>query len=391
MASLKKRKGIFQIQYYVAGTQRRISLGTTSLQIAKERLRQFESSQFKGDANPLPTKTPLEKMLDEYVEYMTSFKTAKSTQTDVYYLRAMFGEVCRSLTITARRRSHRAQKRPEIKQDKRIKAKIINAKYLEDISTCQIADFIASQVCSRGLAPKTANRYREILHRLFSWAMRQRGVKMPGNQNPASEVDRYKERAPEIRFLTIPQIDEQLNSLEEHSQIRDMVATLIYAGLRREELLWLQHDDIDLKAGAFGMIRVRAKTVEGESWQPKTKRNRAVPISSALRNILDDYASRPNKGRWFFPSPKGFRYDPDNFSSDLKRLQNEMGLKWTCLDFRHTFGSQLAQKGESLYKISTLMGNSPEICRRHYAALLPETMVDCVEFGAPKKSSFKSA
>ena len=31
MASLKKRKGIFQIQYYVAGNQRRISLGTPRL------------------------------------------------------------------------------------------------------------------------------------------------------------------------------------------------------------------------------------------------------------------------------------------------------------------------------------------------------------------------
>ena len=65
----------------------------------------------------------------------------------------------------------------------------------------------------------------------------------------------------------------------------------------------------------------------------------------------------------------------------MKRIQDKKGLKWTCLDFRHTFGSQLAMKGESLYKISTLMGNSPEICRRHYAALLPEALADCVEFG----------
>jgi HsdM N-terminal domain len=40
-------------------------------------------------------------------------------------------------------------------------------------------------------------------------------------------------------------------------------------------------------------------------------------------------------------------------------------------------------KGESLYKISSLMGNSPEIRRRHYAALLPETIIDSVEF-APR-------
>ncbi len=37
--------------------------------------------------------------------------------------------------------------------------------------------------------------------------------------------------------------------------------------------------------------------------------------------------------------------------------------------------------GESLFKISELMGNSPEICRRHYAALTPELMRDTVEFG----------
>ena len=37
-------------------------------------------------------------------------------------------------------------------------------------------------------------------------------------------------------------------------------------------------------------------------------------------------------------------------------------------------------KGESLYKISALMGKSTEICRRHYAALIPETMSSSVEF-----------
>jgi len=37
-------------------------------------------------------------------------------------------------------------------------------------------------------------------------------------------------------------------------------------------------------------------------------------------------------------------------------------------------------KGESLYKISALMGNSPEICRRHYAALAPESLTATVEF-----------
>ena len=51
------------------------------------------------------------------------------------------------------------------------------------------------------------------------------------------KVERYKERAPEIRYLTLAQIDEQLRVLRFKLQLQTMVAILIYAGLRREELL----------------------------------------------------------------------------------------------------------------------------------------------------------
>ena len=64
-----------------------------------------------------------------------------------------------------------------------------------------------------------------------------------------------------------------------------MVAVLIYAGLRRQELLWLTPQDIDWGAGTHGIIRVRAKTVGKDSWQPKTKRNRGVFISEKLKAL----------------------------------------------------------------------------------------------------------
>jgi integrase len=137
---------------------------------------------------------------------------------------------------------------------------------------------------------------------------------------------------------------------------------------------------VDFAAGVNGMIRVHAKAIGGGFWQPKTKVNRAVPISTALRTWLDRYAPRPSEGCWYFPSPEAKHWEPDNFSHDMAAANAKAHLPWTCLDFRHTFGSQLAQKGESLFKIATLMGNSPEICRRHYAALIPEALGDSVEF-----------
>ncbi len=381
MASLLKRNQNYYIQWRIGKKIKRKSLQTESYQIAKEKLRNFESAQFMGEDIPLPTRTKLTEIIARYVDHIRVIKTAKSAQTDIYYLRGMFGPICPALEITSRKPSLKTMKRPpKPGQDRRFKMSTIEVEYLEDISTADISNFITGHVKSRGLAPKTANRYREIVNRLFNWAIAEQGIKIPGGINPVARVSKYKEQAPKISFLTLKQIDEQLEALKDHSQLQTMVAVYIYAGLRREEALWLTLDDIDLKTGNFGMIRIQAKTVNGEFWQPKTKVNRAVPISSTLRRYLDRYAPRPNSGRWYFPSPEGKRYDPDNFSSNLRNANEKAGLQWNCLDFRHTFGSQLAMKGESLYKISALMGNSPEICRRHYAALIPETMAESVEF-----------
>jgi site-specific recombinase XerD len=81
----------------------------------------------------------------------------------------------------------------------------------------------------------------------------------------------------------------------------------------------------------------------------------------------------------------------DNFSQALRAANQKAGLTWTCLIYRHTFGSHLAMKGESLYKIVTLMGNSPEICRRHYAALIPEALTTTVDFNSHDEAHFAAS
>ncbi|HPS52743.1 MAG TPA: tyrosine-type recombinase/integrase [Phycisphaerae bacterium] len=369
MASLKKRNGTYYAQYYIAGRQKRITLQTDNYQIAKAKLSEITSALIQGTESPLPTKTPTSQALSNYIHHMQAAKTPGSVQRDVRILRMVFGPICPEIPAYKFPQEHR---------------QYISAAYFEQITTAQLTEYISANVRKFGLAPRTANRFREVLNRLFNWSMKQGGIKMPCDRNPVASVERYRQKASNIRFLTLNQISEQLDALEGFPQYQAMAAVYIYAGLRREEALWLQMEDIDLSAAKYGMLRIRAKTVNGEYWQPKTAKNRAVPISSSLRAYLDNYCPRPSRGGWYFPSPRGLRYNPENFSSDYAHIQKKIGLKWTCLDFRHTFGSQLAMKGESLYKISTLMGNSPEICRTHYAALIPEALGDCVEFGYPK-------
>jgi len=377
MASLIKRGGTYYLQWYVGAKIRRRSLRTGVLQIAKEQLRQFESAQHRGLDDSLPTRTPIAEVVTAYVEHIRDVKTPKSAQTDVYYLREAFGPICAALQITSRKVTEKARKRPRKPgQDRRCRQPVIAADCLEMITTADVATFIHAHKRSRGLAPKTANRYREILVRLFNWAEKHRGIRTPGGRNPAAKVERFAEPAPVITYLTISQIKQQLDALAILPHLHVMVACLIYSGLRREELLWLQRQDVDLHT-TLPRIQVRAKTVAGKSWQPKTQRNRAVPISQDLMTYLRHYNPPPTSGDWFFPGPHGKRWDSDNFSTDLRTANLNAGLQWTCLHYRHTFGSQLAQRGMSLYQISYFLGNSPEICRRHYATLVaPDRPID---------------
>jgi hypothetical protein len=85
MASLKKRGSIFHIQYYCGAKQIRVSTGTDCLQIAKEKLRQFESAQMRGDHIALPTKTSLPEIVQAYAEHMRAVKNSKE-RPDRYLL-----------------------------------------------------------------------------------------------------------------------------------------------------------------------------------------------------------------------------------------------------------------------------------------------------------------
>ena len=65
MAGLKQRGPICYLVYYANNKKRAVSLDTESLQLPKEKKRQFESAQARGGASFLPTRTPSANVLTE--------------------------------------------------------------------------------------------------------------------------------------------------------------------------------------------------------------------------------------------------------------------------------------------------------------------------------------
>ena len=188
MASIYQRGKLYWIKYYDNGKQIEYSLKTGSLQIAKEHKRRVESAQLRGDDVPRVTRTPTAEIVQCYAEHVRTVKTPKSAQTDIHYLRDTFGPICPALEVTSRRVTDKTRKKPA-RTDKPQQGKAaaaLEGRFFEQITTAQITAFIDSQVRTRGLAPKTANRYREILARMFTWAADQGLIRLPNEQNPAA-------------------------------------------------------------------------------------------------------------------------------------------------------------------------------------------------------------
>ena len=387
MAKPFRKKGSrnYYAEIWSHGRRRTISLRTDNYGIARTLAGKLEH-EARTTGFDRPTRTPIGLLVQRFIEHMRIHQRPKAVQTDAYRLREFFGPVCDALQKGSPvRRGSVIDERPRGRRRRTGRACkeyafAVKLRFVEEVTTSLVIEFLTKLPQQRSIGPKTWNEYRGMLHRFIAWAAKTQGVNLPALKNPVADVPRRHVDPPTIRFLTIPQVREQLKALSQRPQLQVMVAVLIYAGLRREELLWLTHNDVDLDRR---VVHVRAKSVNGRYWKPKTSRSRKVPISQALMRYLHVYAL-PSNGPWFFPSPLGCRWDADNFGHALSDENARHGLRWNCLAYRHTFGTQLAMAGRDERTIAELMGNSPTIVRRHYAAWLPEAHPEAVEFDCPQ-------
>lgn len=78
------------------------------------------------------------------------------------------------------------------------------------------------------------------------------------------------------------------------------------------------------------------------------------------------------------PPSKGTRWAGNEFSKKLREINKAAGLKWTCLHYHHTYATQRAADGWSLFRIAKEMGNRVSIVEEYYAASRLEIAWYCV-------------
>ena len=110
----------------------------------------------------------------------------------------------------------------------------------------------------------------------------------------------------------------------------------------------------------------------------KTKMSRTIDMSSKLRGMLMLVPEKERVG-FVVPDVKGAPSRRDRMQTLIRFLRKVAvaesspvppeRIGWNA--WRHTFATLLVQEGESLDVVSTLMGNTPGVCRRHYAQFMP--------------------
>lgn len=206
----------------------------------------------------------------------------------------------------------------------------------------------------------SAQTYVMALRSFFGWAVKQKLARV----NPVAEVQVGRiVSTPRRRFCTFAERD-RIIAEAPTAELRFVLYCGFHAGLRKNEIIQARPDWFDLDQG---LLHVR-KT---PTFEPKDKEERTVPLTQEFREFLAGYG-RPTPFMLRPDVEQGkslYRYD---FDRPYYRHLEPLGFRWvTPHIMRHTFGSLLASRGCSIYKIATWMGDEVATTQKHYAKLLP--------------------
>ena len=134
--------------------------------------------------------------------------------------------------------------------------------------------------------------------------------------------------------------------------VRDrLILTLLaYTGIRRQELINLNWEDINL----------------GENWviirKSKNKQSRIIPLHPKVTELLEAYLTQrlPLKEKALFTGNNGKRINKNslvNIFNNYLRISGINNKNYSLHSLRHTFATQLLKKNANLISIQQLMGH----------------------------------
>jgi integrase len=329
MSTLYKRNKTYYVQFYKDGKQERKSLGTTALSVARQIQKQIEKDLALGKYNVEDERQdcPIEDFRERYFAWAEEHKRPKTVLTE----RNFFDQFVEFTGI-----------------------KTLGEAKRDDVERFKIS-------CKRkGWKAGSVNSALSTLRAIYSYAIQWELVE----HNPVKGVKHFKREKNPPKYLTREEAERVLSIAEEHSQdIHWVFALGIYAGLRKNEIANARWEWFDFRHKLVTLSSHGRFTL-------KDSETRTVPLHSKLASILEPHSHK--EGYLFVPEKQhdakyGYRYD---FKKEFEEVCRKADVSWvTPHVLRHTFASQLAMAGVSLYKIGKWLGHSDFKTTQIYAHL----------------------
>lgn len=171
-------------------------------------------------------------------------------------------------------------------------------------------------------------------------------------------------------FISPEELDKIVVGIQEED-IKQIIVFAFFSGMRINEILNLQWSQINFKKH---LIMVECS----EGFTTKNKSSRQIPIHQKILEILLSRQSKKNISYVF--SKNSVRYNDDFISKKFKKGVRAAGLS-DDIHFhtlRHSFASNLIQKGISLYVVKELLGHSSISTTQIYSHLKNDNLVNAI-------------
>ena len=209
----------------------------------------------------------------------------------------------------------------------------------------------------RGLGPVTVNTYWRQLRPFFNDLERRDGVENPFRRMKApsqpSRIAKAFKPADCRKILAAAESFPWPTSFQRTRAVA-VIATILYAGLRRGELLRLTYGDVSLDDGTIRIIRGKGRG---------GGKDRTAYIAPELRRILEEYVRERRKrnivGPGFFSSERtGQGISLATLRRIHKAVRRASGIAFSLHGLRHSFVTMLLRSGVPLHVARELAGHT---------------------------------
>jgi integrase len=204
----------------------------------------------------------------------------------------------------------------------------------------------------------------------MNWAVKEGLI----SRNPIKGAERPAARSRGAECIITP--DEHRHLLAKMSpRIGQVLTILENTGARPGEILHAEAKDFDTELGAFVY---HGQVNEDGEWSHKTSRKgraRVIFLSGEALALVRELVKQYPAGPLFRPSQPCKRAWPGWREKVLHRMfkkaREKHGLspRLSMYSYRHTFATNWLKAGRSIDQLAELLGNTPEVIRKHYSHL----------------------